>query len=827
MKKRLIALLCVLAMLGTLAACGGKEGDGGTSAQDKTPGAESTGNIPSEEVPSEYKTYKYEKGAITVSMPHSFEGEPVEERKSLVIADPNGAWTIEMTPLTYQERSLEADNIPTKIEGQKGIGFYLDTINEERTYGEFKDLYCSFNTDTNWDYGRQGYPFGERESHAYHIIDYGDVMIGEWAGLKIEVTATEASTVIEELMADETVSVIVNKLAFEEGKTSNVTAIGGLSAEFPAKWRAGSKESTSIWAAILGDTTGTIYFTFLADPDAEERGSYISDAYQTVEWGGHTWYGDAKLSEVGGSSWYSMQMFTPYDEERSINLTLYINDAASTDDMWAYTKTAEFTDVLNSLQFDPASYITPADPWTDENGFRMGGQGEIAGYTGEATEIVIPTEINGQKVYGIGGGAFEGNTKITSVIIPEGVNRVMPDAFKDCTSLKSVVLPNSLNYIDFGGFSGCTALENVDLGRGIKTIGTAAFIGCTSLETIEFGDNIKRVEGNAFAECTALKDVILPATIVEIGKLAFDKAGSGEGVFESFATGAVYGENCFRDASFKEITFGPSSDLSAMGVLEGTKVKKVTIGEGTTALGERFMYAGFMTENETQGDTTPLEVILPASLQSIGDSAFVKRYGLTNIDLPKGLTALGFESFAECGLTQISIPGSVKEIPEYCFSYCSDLGVITMEEGVEVIGKKAFKSAGYRDSEGYKYYVYLTDADAQEESSRIKEGGRLFVRMYTPSTLKRIEDYAFDSIWFEGLFMEWCTDPSMLPDCSEKAWSSIRRLGRAYFSKDTVSKYGDQLTAYFKERIENVDKVESDYGAKCYWMVEDRPDSTP
>ena len=132
------------------------------------------------------------------------------------------------------------------------------------------------------------------------------------------------------------------------------------------------------------------------------------------------------------------------------------------------------------------------------------GQYVITGYKGTATEIVIPATYSGKPV--IIGSAFAGNTKITSVVIPNGVT-IAAGAFKDCTALTSVTLPEDLEYIPQSAFENCTALKNIVLPKSVTSIYTAAFAGCTALETVEIRGELEEVQQFAFNGCTGLTKV--------------------------------------------------------------------------------------------------------------------------------------------------------------------------------------------------------------------------------------------------------------------------------------------------------------------------------
>ena len=112
----------------------------------------------------------------------------------------------------------------------------------------------------------------------------------------------------------------------------------------------------------------------------------------------------------------------------------------------------------------------------------------VSGYTGTATEVVIPAEVtqgdNTYKVTAIGYSAFWNNSDLTSVTIPEGVKTIGPNAFISCTSLTSITIPDGVTRIESYAFYYCTSLTNVTIPEGVTYIRYLAFSGCTSLTSV-------------------------------------------------------------------------------------------------------------------------------------------------------------------------------------------------------------------------------------------------------------------------------------------------------------------------------------------------------
>ena len=85
-------------------------------------------------------------------------------------------------------------------------------------------------------------------------------------------------------------------------------------------------------------------------------------------------------------------------------------------------------------------------------------------------------------------------------------------------------------------------------------------------------------------------------------------------------------------------------------------------------------------------------IILPRSLKSIGDGAFLVCSSLQSITLPESVTSIGGNAFRGCSsLQSITLSESVTSIGDGAFAYCSSLQSITLPESVTSIGGNAFR----------------------------------------------------------------------------------------------------------------------------------------
>ncbi|MEE5993189.1 MAG: leucine-rich repeat protein [Oscillospiraceae bacterium] len=86
-------------------------------------------------------------------------------------------------------------------------------------------------------------------------------------------------------------------------------------------------------------------------------------------------------------------------------------------------------------------------------------------------------------VHTIAPNAFENNTDITSVIIPEGVTKIEAETFSRCENLSFIQIPDTVTEIGNGAFWG-VGLQSVILPQSVTTIGTASFIYCKNLQSV-------------------------------------------------------------------------------------------------------------------------------------------------------------------------------------------------------------------------------------------------------------------------------------------------------------------------------------------------------
>lgn len=149
------------------------------------------------------------------------------------------------------------------------------------------------------------------------------------------------------------------------------------------------------------------------------------------------------------------------------------------------------------------------------------GKATITGYSGSATSLKIPSELDGYTVVSIGKYALGMCSSLTSVTIPDTVVTIGYGAFIGSSNLISITIPNSVVSIDDYAFLYCTSLSKVSMGNSVKTIGYSSFGGCDSLASIKLPNSVTSLGEAVFGMCSSLTSITIPDSVITIPDSAF------------------------------------------------------------------------------------------------------------------------------------------------------------------------------------------------------------------------------------------------------------------------------------------------------------------
>ena len=99
--------------------------------------------------------------------------------------------------------------------------------------------------------------------------------------------------------------------------------------------------------------------------------------------------------------------------------------------------------------------------------------------------------------------AFYGCTALTSVNLPQDLERISDYSFEDCSALTDVSIPDGIVSIGYGAFRNCTSLTEITIPKSVTFIDYGAFRECASLSKIVFERDVPGYLFSVFMGVTA------------------------------------------------------------------------------------------------------------------------------------------------------------------------------------------------------------------------------------------------------------------------------------------------------------------------------------
>ncbi len=213
----------------------------------------------------------------------------------------------------------------------------------------------------------------------------------------------------------------------------------------------------------------------------------------------------------------------------------------------AETETETETETEPEFVMPPASQGLEFTRNETNDGYTLTGIGSCTD-----TDIVIPSEYNGLPVTEIyylfdKKGAFEGNTQITSVIIPGSVKTIGKRSFNGCTALKKVYVEQGSLQVIENAFENCNSLQSFTVpdtircfpsipvqASGLTKYDNAYYLGNqnspylvllratdTDITSCKIHPDTKIIARAAFSNCESLQGIDIPEGVISIGGMAF------------------------------------------------------------------------------------------------------------------------------------------------------------------------------------------------------------------------------------------------------------------------------------------------------------------
>ena len=245
--------------------------------------------------------------------------------------------------------------------------------------------------------------------------------------------------------------------------------------------------------------------------------------------------------------------------------------------------------IFTVLPFTAGAVTTSVTSGDFEYQIRDNDTAETTKYIGKATNVKIPSKLDGHTVTSIGKWTFFNYESLEKVTIGNNIKKIGSMAFNNCKNLKSVIIPDSVTTIGNDAFCHCEGLKKVIIGNGVKLIDSGTFSYCKSLTSVTIGNHVKELGWDAFDNCKNLKSVTIPKSVKKISYSAFGSYlddNSQWHLVDNFTIRGYRGteaERYAKNKNFKFISIGTNIKLkksSATIYVKGTTKIKATITKG-------------------------------------------------------------------------------------------------------------------------------------------------------------------------------------------------------------------------------------------------------
>ena len=299
---------------------------------------------------------------------------------------------------------------------------------------------------------------------------------------------------------------------------------------------------------------------------------------------------------------------------------------------------------------------------------------QITGCVGEITELVIPEKVtygeNEYTIVSIADEAFYTNKNLTRVNFNNVSIDIGDRAFCGCSELQEVVGADALTEIGNAAFLSCKKLETVSNLSKVTSIGYQSFMNCdklTRLEGLKWSE-LTHIGNNAFFSCELLSLILAGETFKSLRSL-------GECAFSNDT--AITGTVVLPES----ITEVPQSAFSNTGITDVDFSHVTSIGNSA------FKKCAGLTELK-----------LSDSVTAIGDSAFSGTGISGELVLPDSITKIGSSAFSGTNISSFVLPCNITNVGKSLFKGCEKLtGILVIPEGITVIGSSAFADTNYTE----------------------------------------------------------------------------------------------------------------------------------
>lgn len=420
---------------------------------------------------------------------------------------------------------------------------------------------------------------------------------------------------------------------------------------------------------------------------------------------------------------------------------------------------------------------------------------------------------------------FPTGKSVSDYQFPSGVTAIGNGAFVNSGLSGTLTLPARITTIGEFAFAGSRISKLVFAGTGLSNVevGNYAFFGCSNLWSVAFeeGSLVSKLGKGAFMECTDLEEFAVPASMTEIGALAFYCEYEGEYDryefvidFADSTNPLTLGDKVFYGREFYTLEI-PANAVVTAGILAGIKFEDLSVSQDNQYLASidhsdasdgKIGTAIYLKNSEGTIETLLMYVAdtwssgytfeVPSGVKTIASGAFTGNETISTVTIPGSVTLIDSKAFYNTELENITFADDGTEkltIGEAAFygSYSgAPLVNVDLPSREVTIGKEAFAENSYLETLDLGGTTVIGDRAFAETGSDLA--------LTIPASVESIGFEAFAGSYSDGIVSVAFESGSVLKSIGAYAFAdtkittitipaSVETIGAAAFKNSSLA----------------------------------------
>ncbi len=310
-------------------------------------------------------------------------------------------------------------------------------------------------------------------------------------------------------------------------------------------------------------------------------------------------------------------------------------------------------------------------------------------------ELVIPASVTldgvNYEVTTVAAEGFSGCRQITKVELPNTITTIEDKGFYRCDKMTSISLNEGLRMIGDRAFCNDSALvETLVIPSTVDTIADFAFGRCFGLENIQFLSPVPAKVGgnNMFYESLPYVHILIPCgsydAYADYTSYSYYIDSKGDTIYRHFYQNIVT-DLCDESPIFSDnklryrVIDNSKKEVSVCGYLSNTIDGELAIPASAKIADRTYSVVEVDSSVFNTKSVRITSLVLPETMRKLNHAAFRRCHSLRSVTLNEGLEYIGNRAFCKDSLlTNITIPSTVTFMGGYCIGDCPKLEWVEM-----------------------------------------------------------------------------------------------------------------------------------------------------